>query len=218
MIDLLPSDVIGAHIAMTGSYESGLSSHIAALARTGGRMIDVGANIGYFSLIWLAGNPKNRVIAVEASPRNVRMLEANLQHNHMEDRVQVYETAAGQSAGTLEFSPGPLDQTGWGGLQTAASTDSHAVAVARVDSLVTDNEPIDVLKIDVEGADTWVVRGCEKLLQKKQVKHIFFEQNPHRLKILGIDEDDATSFVRSMGYQLEIIDNDPENIEWHAHV
>src|SRR5690349_11446646 len=71
MTGLLPSDVIGGSIAMMGFYERTLSRRIAELARNGGRMIDVGANIGYFSLIWLAGHSRNTVVAIEASSRNV---------------------------------------------------------------------------------------------------------------------------------------------------
>ena len=45
---------------------------------------------------------------------------------------------------------------------------------------------IDVLKIDVEGADTWVLYGCEQLLKQKAIRNIFFEQNGARMAELGI--------------------------------
>ncbi len=217
MTGLMPSDVIGGSIAMMGFYERKLSRRIAELARNGGRMIDVGANIGYFSLIWLAGNSRNTVVAIEASPRNVKTLRANMAHNHIDGRVEIHGKAAGEAPGTLAFDPGPEEQTGWGGLQSHASSGSISVETVRVDSLVTDDQPIEVMKVDIEGADTWAILGAEALLRKRQIRHVFFEQNAARLAALGIDENAATALLKSHGYQLELLDDEQQNKEWHAY-
>ena len=70
-MDLVPTDVHHAAVAYTGEYEPGLSRRVAELGRAGGLFLDVGANAGYFTLIWLAANPDNRAICWEASPRNL---------------------------------------------------------------------------------------------------------------------------------------------------
>lgn len=56
-MDLVPSDFMRAEIAFTGEYEPELSSRVAEEGKTGGLFVDVGASVGYFSLIWATRNP-----------------------------------------------------------------------------------------------------------------------------------------------------------------
>lgn len=75
MHDLIVGDVISGQIALTGFYEYELSKKIVNLGKTsdrGGLLVDVGANLGYFSLLWLGADERNEAIAIEASPRNQR--------------------------------------------------------------------------------------------------------------------------------------------------
>ena len=75
-------------------------------------MIDVGANAGYFSLIWLAAHPENSCIAFEAPSSNAELLRCNAEANGLGDRLEVHALAAGREAGTLTFDPGSEEQTG----------------------------------------------------------------------------------------------------------
>ena len=78
MFDLVVGDVISGNIAFTGAYEFSLSHRVADLARDGGALVDVGANMGYFSLLWAGQNSNARAIAFEASPRNVELFRTNV--------------------------------------------------------------------------------------------------------------------------------------------
>ena len=124
-------------------------------------MVDIGANLGYFPLLWTASNPKNRCFAFEASPRNVEVLRRNVARNNLEDRITVIPYAAGQSDGTLSFDPGPEDQRGWGGFALSANQRTVEVKVVRVDETVPLHAPIAFLKVDTEGADAWALMGCK---------------------------------------------------------
>ena len=73
-MDLIPTDVHHAAVAYLGEYEPDLSRRVAELGADGGLFLDVGANAGYFTLIWLAANPGNRAVCREASPRNLALL------------------------------------------------------------------------------------------------------------------------------------------------
>ena len=217
MVGLLESDVIGASIAVTGFYELELSKRIRDLALLDGRMIDVGANIGYFTLLWLSARPTNTCHSFEASPRNIQYLRRNINVNGFDDRVIVHPEAAGRELAYMTFDAGSERQTGWGGFSREKSARSFEVPVVRIDSVITDAHRIDVLKIDVEGADTWVLLGCEKLLRAKQVRHIFFEQNTPRMTRLGIDRKEAGAFLESMNYHVTCLGGqDAETTEYHA--
>ena len=214
MHGLLPGDVISGNIAFTGFYELSLSRRIADLARHRTTFVDVGANMGYFSLLWAGVNPNGRAIAFEPAPRNVSIIEKNIAANRLTDRITVVAKAAGDRSGTITFDVGPVDQTGWGGISHAPSSATIHVPVVRLDRELP-NAPIDVLKIDVEGADTWVLRGCEGLLKAAQIRLIFFEQHSERMERLGIAESEAQTFLRDLGYECAPLPGDDRG--WTAY-
>lgn len=214
MHGLLPGDVISGNIAFNGFYELALSGRIVQLARKGGLLVDVGANMGYFSLLWAGVNPSGRVISFEAAPRNIALLKNNVTRNRLEDRVKIIPKAAGKSSGTISFDAGPAEQTGWGGITSAVTASTITVPLVRLDQELPDAS-IDVLKIDVEGADTWVLFGCEALLKKKRIGTLFFEQNRERMGLLGIAPGEAQKFLRDLDYHCEPLGGDDG--EWVAH-
>lgn len=199
MFSLIPGDTISGNIAFNGFYELELSREIARLSKVGSLFVDVGANMGYFSLLWAGLNPRARVIAFEAAPRNIKLIAHNIDQNGLADRIALVPKAAGHKTGTVHFNTGPIDQTGWGGISIDASANNVEVPLVRLDEELPD-EVIDVLKIDVEGADTWVLYGCEQLLRKRQIRRIFFEQNSVRMAELGIGANEAMDFLASVGY------------------
>ena len=69
-VRLEPSDRMHGQIAFLGYYDKELSKIIARMGREKkGKFVDVGANIGYYSLLWVAQSPENEAVAVEPSPR-----------------------------------------------------------------------------------------------------------------------------------------------------
>lgn len=199
MFDLIPGDTISDNIAFNGFYELELSREIAKLSRKGNVLVDVGANMGYFSLLWAGLNPENTVFSIEAAPRNIKLIAHNIEQNDLADRITLLPKAAGHKAGSIHFSTGPIEQTGWGGISSEELAGCIQVPIVRLDEELPDSI-IDVLKIDVEGADTWVLYGCEKFLKKKQIRMIFFEQNRERMAVLGIGASEAKYFLTSVGY------------------
>jgi len=213
MSALVPGDIISGSIAFTGFYELDLTRYIRSLSINGGLLVDVGANLGYFSLLWAAGNAGNRAIAFEASPTNVPRLASNIESNALSSRVTLKPFAVGHSIGTMVFDPGPEDQTGWGGFVTSPCPLSVQVTVTTLDAELVDTA-IDLLKIDVEGADTWVLRGCQTLLAHRRIKTIVFEQNRPRMEALGISPDEAPSLLRTAGYRCAPLSSNQET--WMA--
>jgi FkbM family methyltransferase len=212
---LKPTDVGHQQIAYLGYMERPLTEMMKAMAIRGGFLVDVGANYGYFTCLWAAANPTNRVVAFEASPRNVAALRANVERNNLQESVVIVPNAAGRSAGRMRFSLGPETETGWGGLAVDEQINQVEVDVVSLSEFLNAQDPtsrVDVLKIDTEGADTWVLNGCESLLRTKRVQNIFFENNPTRMAALGIDPDDAVALLKRYGYTLNRIGDEG----WHA--
>lgn len=202
-------------IQYTGFYELQLSRMICRLAQKGGVLLDVGANVGYFSCLWAAINSRNRSLAFEASPRIAPMLKENVEKSGLANRVTISSLAMGQEAGTMLFDPGPEEQSGWGGLVQGGGPKCVEVEVMRLDEVCADVGEVSVLKIDTEGADAWVLFGAEKLLKQRRVHHVFYENNYERMQALGIEPDDTATFLRRLGYRVEKLDR--HGSEWHAY-
>ena len=216
-MNLWPSDEGHSNIAFTGIYEIDLSRRIAELGKKGGLMVDVGANYGYFSLLWAAARVGNRVIAIEASPRNQESLRSNVALNGLGPRIDVRGVAVGEKPGLLPFNVGNEAQTGWGGFTRATDGSSVKVEVVTLDSVVAERDTVNVLKVDVEGADTWVLYGARQLLEEKRIKNIFFEHNSERMTALGIRDGAARRFLESVGYRVKRIGRLTAGfVEYHA--
>jgi hypothetical protein len=91
------------------------------------------------------------------------------------------------------------------------------VNVVRVDEVISADNPIALLKVDIEGADIWALMGCERLLRAGVVREIWYEQNKPRMAALGIPFDAPQEYLRSVGY-ISTPHNDPtaELVEWSA--
>lgn len=207
-MELHPTDEGHAHIAFAGFYELPLTRLIMSLARPGGLLVDVGANYGYFSLLWAAANPSNTVIAAEASPRNHAALLRNVERNGLGDRIAVGSNALGRENCLMHFEVGSDEQTGWGGLTHEASVPGIEVTVTTLDETIPKETEIAVLKIDVEGADTWVLEGARELLQRRRIAHLMFEENQKRMTALGIERGTAQRILRDTGYEVVAFEDD----------
>lgn len=195
-------------IAFLGYYEKKLSETIARIGReVGGRFVDIGANIGYYSLIWVAQSPENDAIAIEPSPQVQSLLRGNIERNGFGKRIEVVEAAAGKENGEVKFNMGPEDETGWGGVTDneegevkEESEGTVRVAQRRLDEFV--EGPISLLKADVEGAEKWVFRGAEDLLRSQKIERICFENNCVRAQRLGIGEQEPIELLERFEYEV----------------
>lgn len=217
-MQLVPGDRLSDEVAFTGCYEDDLTQRVVELGRRGGTMIDIGANLGYFSLLWLSSHPSNRCIAVEAAPRNVEVLRRNIAQNGMDLRTRIIAAAASDQSGKVLFDLGPEDQRGWGGIAREDKNGrSIEIEAVRMDEIIPRDTEIALLKIDTEGADALVLMGCERLLKKRLIREIWFEQNKPRIEQIGIPLDAAQSYLESVGYICTAHGNErDELLEWSA--
>jgi len=206
-MDLAFGDVLHGAIAVTGFYELDLTRRVVEVAKKrGGLMVDVGANAGYFSLLWLSQRPENRCILFEPAPRNVALIRRNLEKNGFADRADLRPLALGREAGQMPFDLGPQDQTGWGGLKKDEEGRAITVPVSRLDAEV--DELVSFLKIDTEGADAWVIEGGRRLFENKLVDEVRFENNMDRAQSLGISKGEAEAHLRAAGYTVDRLGRD----------
>lgn len=147
----------GTSIRMRSSdWETGNEVFLVEAYRTGvpasrvKRIVDVGGNIGYSCLYWAKQFPAARIETFEPHPVHCRILCEHLKENHLTDRVRMYPAAA-----ACCNAQGFLSDKGISSAVVGAPEGS-AVPVTLVDFFDTmglDPDPIDILKIDIEGGE-----------------------------------------------------------------
>jgi FkbM family methyltransferase len=212
MLGLVPGDVVSDAIALTGIYDLELSRLVLKLARVGGVMLDVGANFGYFSLLWAAARPDNHVMAFEPSPVVLPHLKRNVLVNQLASQIKVRGEAVTNRAGELKFNVcTDCGQLGWGKLMPDDYETEFTVPTVRLEDAAADVDEIAFVKIDVQGVDEWAVLGAEGLLRSRRIKYLIWEECPVGLRIQGINPGQAAALADSCGYRVE---RHGEN--WHA--
>lgn len=158
---------ISRELALYEIHEPATTRAMESLLREGMTVVDVGANIGYYAT--LEGRKvgrDGRVIAIEPVPRNVELLRENLDRNNFEN-VHVVGGAVGNrdGSGTIFLS----ECSNWHSSLPTVQTGDRAVQVRmyKLDSLTRELElnHIDLVRMDIEGAETIAVKGMLGILQ-----------------------------------------------------
>ena len=148
-------------------------------------IFDCGANIGISCLFFKEEYPQAIIHAFEPDPTIFKVLSENLQRNQITD-VQLYNAAVWKKEETLEFSSEGAD----GGALATGGTQTVKVKAIRLKDKIEAVGEIDLLKIDVEGAEVEVMRDCADALGKVQnifvEYHSFNDQPQHLNEILEV--------------------------------
>jgi FkbM family methyltransferase len=177
LLEVIPNDVIGKSIAQLGSYEFAVSCIIRAFLKTGDVFVDVGANIGYFSII--AGcsvGPSGLVLAFEPQARIRARLERNVSLNGYA-QIRVRSEAVSDRAGTLRLiDPTQLGNDGLAHVERSPAAGGVAVSAVRLDEVPELRRSCATLiKVDVEGHELEVFEGACGLLARDDAPALVFE-------------------------------------------
>ena len=166
------------HMIFEGYWEFWLTRHFAEAIRPGDTVIDVGANLGYYTVLAadLVG-PEGRVVAIEPNPEVFRRLSASIAVNGFSPRTSARNVALagpGESGKRAFFVPagepkngrfvGPQEHPDW----LAGHGTVSEVALGRIDPDSFDR--VDFIKIDVEGAELAVLEHLRPVLEKFRPK------------------------------------------------
>jgi FkbM family methyltransferase len=177
-----------------GVWEADVMKVLARTLAPGGVFVDVGANVGFHTVLasQLVG-PAGTVVAVEPAPWTLALLRANVWRHSSQAVVQ--PVAASDVAGTAQLE-----------LETEHRSGAHlsnagvAVDARPLDELVP-NVAVDVLKVDVEGAEPLVLRGAMAILARSPalIAVVEFRDEPH---LSGESPEQVLAFYVSLGFEL----------------
>ena len=205
-----PIDFVENRLCFFGTWEPAITAQFQRLLKSGDIVLDVGANIGYYSVLAskLVG-PEGKVIAFEPSPSIRQRLSANLELNAIEN-VSVVPYAAWYENGqaVLNLVDGNRGSSTLG--QTSNSSQSESVELKRLDEMIPDHlvERIRLLKIDVEGAEWAALQGASGLLERAKNIAVICEVCPERIEALSGSLNELLSFMSQRGFHAIVVPND----------
>ena len=211
---LLPREkVIASALAFGGMYEP-LHTHIARRSlRPGDVALDLGANIGYFTLLFakLVG-PMGAVYAFEPAPDTFDVLSQNVAENGYKN-VTLVRKAVSNVAGLarlalVDGNPG-LNHLAAGRVRTRTAE----IETVRLDDHFARYEGrIDFIKMDVEGAESFALEGMRSLLDRHPRVKLLTEFIPAYVRNVGGDPEQYLRLLLDRGFDLFEVRHDIQRV------
>ena len=202
-LNVSTGESIGRLIYYFNDYESALLDAFASLLRPGTVVFDVGANIGLYSLV--AASKGAVAWAFEPSSELGRILKGNIDINGFSSRVFPVQEAVSDKEAMAAFYEGRADNMGVGRIfrygDGSPRTASCVVQANCLDWYSRAFAKPDIVKMDIEGAELWALRGAKELLARDDSPVIFIELHPGEIEHLGGTVRECVEGIMSFGYR-----------------
>ena len=187
--------------------------------KDGDNVVDLGANIGYFTLILakLVG-PTGHVFAFEPDPRNLVLLKKNVEYNNYKNVTIIPKAVSNVNdkctlyVGQKSFGQNTIYKPEKRKNQKFLVVDSETI---RLDDFFKMNNLLDkisFIKMDIEGAEFLALDGMKEILKLNQNIKIFTEVDPHYLEDAGTSYEQFIDLLMKNNFTLSISDNRNETL------
>lgn len=158
---------VGFPIAV-GVFEPDVQDAFRLLVRPGMNCLDIGANLGYYSMrMASAVGPNGRVFSFEPDAFAFALLKKNSEENRFQDVISLFQIACGSEDGNA-FLVRDANPANYGGMHVADGIDAPRecvrIPVGRIDTVIRAGTRIDFAKIDVEGYEPEVLKGMQRII------------------------------------------------------
>jgi FkbM family methyltransferase len=201
------SDLFKVTVA-EGGFEGGFADLLRRHIDPARDVIDVGANIGFYTVLAARLLPTRRVLAIEPTAGAFGRLEANLALNGVADRVIAFKGAASDRAGELTINTvaGMEEFSSLGtiihGAAAGQAVSSERVAAETIDALVARHGLVPgLIKIDVEGAEGQVLEGAQSTLETHRPV-VLSELSRALLEPMGSSPEAIIAQFRGLDYEV----------------
>lgn len=207
-----------------GTYEPELQTAIREFVKPGMVVYDVGANIGYITLLLSdAVGVNGQVFAFEALPNNMKRLQENIAVNNYDNRVTMISAAVADRSGKKRFLVGPSG--GMGKLEGSAGRGGvdypefiEVPSICLDDFVFAENHSFpDVIKIDIEGGEVLALKGMQRMLAHTQPLILIELHGPEAARITWDTLSSSGYMICQMkpGYPRVY---DVDDLDWKAYI
>jgi FkbM family methyltransferase len=211
---IVPTEEAGllAYILQHGleAIEPGVRAVLRDRLKQGAVAVDAGANIGIHAITMASAvGPKGRVLCFEPLPHLAKALERTLRINGFGSRAQVHQTALGDEAGEATLhraAHGPMSSIYL--LPEGMGAEPIQVRMATLDESFAPGARVDLVKIDVEGAEPRVWRGMRRILQENAEIEIVLEWSSSHFQRTGENPAAFMAEIRAAGFSSFLIADD----------
>ena len=167
-------------------------------------IIDIGANVGIYALALAAGQPNRRILAIEPVPEVYAQLAKNVHLNGFSDRIAMLPCCVGEKSGDTHFFVSTFSELSGRSEESASRWGAKVsrqvtVAMKRLDTIVKESSPPDIVKIDVEGSAADVLQGGTETLERHQ-PIVFLEL--HTEELTADEPAVCQQLLESAGYSI----------------
>lgn len=205
---LLPRDdqVVTPAILATHAWEPAESAALTALIRRGGHVVDIGAHVGYMTLLASAcAGPEGSVLAVEAHAGNFALLHENVARNRL-PQARVIHGAAWRNSGEPRTLTVSLENSGDHRVfRREGATDTIEVRSVALDELIGAHGRVDVVKVDTQGTDHVAIEGMLATIARCRPV-MLVEFWPPGIEEFGDRPADVLCFYRDLGYEIRMLE------------
>lgn len=215
-VDTRDMGIVTTMLFIRGSWERGTTRLFEDIIQKGMVVLDVGANIGYFTLIAakLVGE-EGKVFAFEPEPYNFDLLVRNLKLNGYHNVIPTQKAISDKNGRATLF----LDKTQWGlhSLSRENVTNSNGnsieVDVQTLDDFFKDSgDRVDFAKIDVQGAELAVIQGMENIIENNKDLKMVVEFCPVDLIRFSSSPEEFLNRLIGYGFKLYQISESKERV------
>lgn len=213
ILEINPDDAVISGALTFGTYEISETEIFKSCLKPGMTVVDVGANIGYYTVMAaLAIGNNGHVIAYEPAPENFSFLKSNISLNKLSNVIAVQKALSDHSGIETLY----LTENNKGTHSFANNRKVKKSITVPTDTL--DNslekmgtEHVDIIKMDVEGAEPMVISGMDKTLSQNPDVIIFMEFYPLAITRLGHKPIDLLDKLSRRGFHIWIIDENKKS-------
>ena len=206
-----PNDeILSRSIVYDKIWEPETTKLIKNIIHEGNIGIDLGANIGYFTILManLVGT-SGKIISFEPEPHNFEILQKNIQQNHLENVIPE-QSAVGDTDGKIKLYLSNTN-SGWHKVFPTQFIDYEVseknidVNICSLDKVFFEKK-IDFIKMDVEGYEWNAIKGGKHILEENQDVKLIFEFFPMALRANGVKPDSVLNYLLNIGFHIYVID------------
>ncbi len=202
-------------LSTRGDYEQFITEILAREVKAGDVVVDIGANIGYHTLTLakLVGK-EGKVYAFEPHPENFALLRKNVHVNGYSNVIMEQKAVSDQQQ-TIKLYLATDHRTTTHSIIQHMYTEDRYIEVEGItlDEYFAGKPVVNLVKMDVEGAEHHATLGMRRLLRQNANIKMITEFTPYRLQLLGIKPEEHLALLHKLGFSLMNVNNEKKILE-----